>query len=561
WIPLTWLSLMLDFQFGGLSPVPFHVTNLLFHLANTLLLFAFLRRATGDLWRPALAAALFALHPLRVESVAWVTERKDVLSAFFALLALFVYVGDGFGHVVGGRDKHWPRLALVGLLMVLSLWAKPMLITLPCVLLLLDAWPLRRAGLPTSAPDGWTFGEPNPPWWAWRWRPYLEKLPLLAVSLAFAVVALLTQTNTGAVRTDGTYTPAARLANALVSYCRYLGKHFWFGNLAVPYPYPPAWPATIVIGAAALLLAITLAALLLYRPRPFLAVGWFWFLGTLLPVIGVIQSGDQSMADRFTYFPSIGLCIAAAWLLPNRLGATALARRVTAAAAATVLVALAVFTYRQVDHWRNSEALFTRAVTVTAGNCFAHDALAKVLDGKGDHAGAFKHFRESININPNFFDPHFNLGVALMRANNHREAAEQFDIASQLRPTSVDAHGNFGLALANLNQFDRAIRQYQQAISLSPPGAASPRLHGNLANALLLRGDPARAIEHYRIALAAQPDNADLRGRLGLALASIGRFDDALRELATALAKKPDDPVLRQMLDRVREAKRQSGGP
>lgn len=563
WIPVTWLSLMLDHQIGGLSPVTFHVTNLLLHLANAAVLFLFLRRAAGGVWRPALAAALFALHPLRVESVAWVTERKDVLSGLFALLALWVYVGprraNDLAAELPGEERRPSagRLAGVAGLMVLSLWSKPMLITLPCVLLLLDAWPLRRAGLPTWNRGGEAAkAGASEPWWAWRWRPYLEKLPLLALAAVFAGVTVFTQSYTGAVRSGDLYTPATRLANAAVSYCRYLGKHFWFGKLAVPYPYPPAWPGNVVACAAGLLLVITILAVLLYRSRPFLLVGWLWFLGTLVPVIGVIQSGDQSMADRFTYFPSIGLCIAAAWLMPDRLGATPRSRAVTGALAAAALGALALFSFRQVDHWRDSIALYTRAVNVTRGNFTAHDALARALDSKGDHAGAMDHFRQAIAINPYYFDGHFNLGVALIRERLFDEASVHLNIASQIRPESIDAHNNFGFALVNIGQFDRAIRQYEQAIAIKPPGSA--RLRGNLANAYLMRGQPDRAIEHYEAALAETPQNADLRARLGAALASLGRFDDALRELNAAQAAKPDDPTIRQILETVKAAQRQA---
>lgn len=408
WHPLTWLSYMLDVQLFGVDPGWHHRVNLVFHAANGVLLFAFLRSATGSLWRSALVAALFVAHPLHVESVAWISERKDVLSAFFWLLAMLAYAG---------YVRHpglWRYLA-VAAAFVLGLMAKPMVVTLPFALLLLDVWPLRR-------------------------RPALvEKLPLFALSALSCAATWVAQARSGAVRGTQWLTVAVRVENAVVSYAAYLGKTVWPSSLAALYPHPGYQPGGIPAGqialAAAVLVAITGVAILLRRSVPAIAVGWCWYLGTLVPVIGLVQVGQQSMADRYTYVPLIGIFCAVVW------GLAALAARVrhgriaAGAVASAAVIACAVTARHQAGYWQDSIALFDHAAHVTEGNWLAWKNLGAALYESGRMPEALAAFQEEARIDPSDPDGWFNLGMTYGELERHAESAAAFEQALRLDPS------------------------------------------------------------------------------------------------------------------------------
>jgi tetratricopeptide (TPR) repeat protein len=386
WHPLTLLSHLLDCQLFGLDAAGHHATSLLLHLANVLLLFAVLRQLTGAVWRSAAVAALFAVHPAHVESVAWVAERKDVLSALFWLLAMGAY----------GRYARRPALGRylwVVLAMALGLAAKPMVVTLPFALLLLDVWPLERLGL------------------GWR-RLAMEKLPLLALSAASSLVTLRYQRTSLAPL--GLDPWSLRLANAAVSYAAYLGKLLLPGNLAVFYPIPLAIPAWKVAGAAALLAVITTLAVRSARKSPWLLVGWLWFLGTLVPVIGLVQVGRQAMADRYTYIPSIGLFVAIVWGIAELIGERRIvSTTILAMAVAAAIALLAMGTWMQIGYWRDSVALYRHALAVTRDNYVAHVGLAKALTARRNWTGAAEQYRAALALRPGLTEAQAGLEAVL----------------------------------------------------------------------------------------------------------------------------------------------------
>ncbi|MEO6196456.1 MAG: hypothetical protein ABIS20_25835 [Thermoanaerobaculia bacterium] len=386
WHPLTLLSHQLDCQLFGLDPAGHHATSLLLHLANTLLLFAVLRGMTGAVWRSAAVAALFAVHPAHVESVAWVAERKDVLSALFWILAMAAWTSYA-------RRPSPGRYLLVALMMLLGLMAKPMVVTLPFALLLLDVWPLERRGL------GWK-------------RLIAEKLPLLALSAAASLVTLRYQ-RTSLAPLD--LVPwSVRLANAAVAYASYLGKLLLPRNLAVFYPIPLAIPAWQVAAATALLAALTALATWKARRAPWLLVGWLWFLGTLVPVIGLVQVGRQAMADRYTYLPSIGLFVAIVWGIAWGIAALARERRaILATASAAAILALAVGTWKQAGTWHDSVALYRHALAVTRGNYVAHVGLAKALTAERNLEGAEEEYRAALALRPRLIEARAGLEAIL----------------------------------------------------------------------------------------------------------------------------------------------------
>ena len=495
WHPLTWLSHMLDVQLYGANPAGHHATNLLLHVANVVVLLLVLVRTTGALWPSAAVAALFALHPLRVESVAWVAERKDLLSGLFGLTTIWAYA----------RYAERPdpgRYALVALSLALGLMAKPMLVTLPLVLLLLDRWPLRRG---TSL------------------RLVVEKLPLLALAAAAGVMEMVAAQRAGAVGHLARFPLEARLANALVSYARYLGKTLWPSRLAVFYPYPSAWPAWQLAGAAVLLAAVTTVAIVHMRRRPYLLVGWLWFLGMLFPVSGVVQAGSQAMADRFTYLPLIGLFVMAAWGGRDLLARWPVPPPALEACALALLLALGCTTWRQVGYWHDSTRLFTHALEVTSANWLAHNNLGDALAREGKLEEATRHFAESVRLEPSNPDAHYNLGVALHRQGRPAEATPHYREALRLAPDYPNAHNNLGVALLDGGEVEQAIDELQQAFLLRQDAGT----HFNLGLALATRGRTDEAIEHYREAVRLKPDFGAARQHLADALALQPKADEA----------------------------------
>ncbi|HSQ31265.1 MAG TPA: tetratricopeptide repeat protein [Gemmatimonadaceae bacterium] len=491
WHPMTWLSHMLDVQLYGFNAGPHHLTNVVLHAVSSVLLFAVLFRMTGAPWRSAAVGALFALHPLHVESVAWIAERKDVLSAFFWILTLWAYVA----YV---RTPRPSRFVLVIVAFVLGLMAKPMVVTLPFALLLLDVWPLRRLEL----------GER----WRSTARPLVrEKLPLLALSLASSVITFVVQRQGGTVASSARLPLGERLGNALIAYVAYLGKTFWPLHLAAYYPYPATLPAATLLVSVLLLLAISTGALLLARSRPYLIVGWLWYLGTLVPAIGIVQVGTQAMADRYTYIPLIGISIMLAWGLSDLLSERPRLRIPTAAVAAAALVACAIATRLQVRYWASSEALWKHALAVTTDNYAAHTYYGNALASRGNLDSAIIEYDEAIRIRPGYPEAHNNLGPALAQKGRVNEAIEQFTQAIRLRPNYADAYNNLGVALASQGKFEAAINQYSEALRLDPDDASA---RANLGLALQGAGRTADAVRELELALQMNPNNADARNAL-----------------------------------------------
>jgi Tfp pilus assembly protein PilF len=534
WHPLTWLSHMLDSQLFGLNAGGHLFVNALIHTANTLLLFLFLKRVTGARWRSAIVAALFALHPLHVESVAWAAERKDTLSTFFGLLCLLAYAR----YV---KKPSPAKYALVAVWLALGLMAKPMLVSWPFLLLLLDYWPFRR--LEWRSADGIKRFTKS-------WLPLLrEKLPLFCLVAASMFVTYIVQAHGGAVVGLIAEPLSWRLANSLVSYAKYFLLTFWPEGLAIYYPSSqytaPAWQ-----WSAALILLGTVTALALRsaRERSYLIVGWLWFLGTLVPVIGFVRVGDQAMADRYTYIPLIGLLIALVFGLADLASTWRLGRISVATVSAATIVLLASLTTRQISRWRDSETLFTYVLSVTSDNAVAQNNLGSVLGQRGKHTEAIPHFAEAVRIRPHYFDALENLGMALREQGKAAEAVGFFERALRVKPDSTRTHWQLGLALEDQGKNDDAMQQFYEAVKLTPQDSG---MRTNFGLKLANRGQLAEATEQLNEALRLDPNSTEAHNNLGLVLFAFGKEEEGLREFSAALRLKPDSAVARANLERA----------
>ncbi len=512
WHPLTWLSHMLDVELFGPEPGKQHGVNLLFHAVNTVFLFWILWRMTGAVWPSAAVAALFGLHPLHVESVAWVAERKDVLSTFFWLLTMWVYqrfvTSPGRG-----------RYLLTLLAFALGLMAKPMLVTLPLVLLLLDYWPLGR---PLSS---------------WR-RLLLEKLPFLALSGLSSVATVLAQGAGEAIITMQSAPLGLRVGNALVAYVSYMAKTLWPRELAVYYPHPGEISLAAAAGAGVLLAGITFAVLRAERRRSYLPVGWLWFVGTLVPVIGLVQVGEQAMADRYTYVPLIGLFLIVAWGARDWVLHWELPEWVVGAAGAIGLGALACQTFIQVGYWKNSETLFQHTLAVTRENSMAHTALANGLFHQDRWEEAVSHYQRALKIDPEYARAHYNLGVALARQGQPETSITHYAEAARLKPHHANYQVGYATALHRLGRVEEAIEHYGAALRIDP------RQHdalNNLGVAHMARGELEEAVDAYEQVLQIQPANASAQYNLGYALYLQGQYRSSVEHFEEALRLAPDD--------------------
>ena len=427
WHPLTWLSLMLDAEWCGRGPAGPHFTNLLFHTANSVLLFLLLRRLTATTWRSALVAALFALHPLHVESVAWVAERKDVLCAFFGLLSLWAYAGYAERQSVPDSRPSPLNYFLALVFFALSLMSKPMLVTLPLVMLLLDYWPLKRIANFEIL--------------------LLEKIPFFALSAASCIVTFIVQQKGGAVAALVKVPMTSRVENAMVSIARYLGKTFCPVPLAIPYPLPGHWQVLPVLLAFALFAGLCAAAVCFRKKLPFAFTGWFWFAGTLVPVIGLVQVGNAAMADRYTYLPLIGMFIVLVWGAGEAVVKWRLSHPVVAAIALLLLLAAAWRTREQIGYWQDSGTLFTHTLAVTENNYAAENNLGTWLSANGQIAGSVECFRRSLEIEPHGSEALFNLGNASAKLGNWDEATNYYRRALEIAPAQADFLANLGVAL------------------------------------------------------------------------------------------------------------------
>ncbi len=508
WHPLTWISHMLDCELYGLDPGGHHFTNLLIHLATTLLLFLVLERMTGDLWPSAFVAALFALHPLHVESVAWVAERKDVLSTFFCVLTMGSYV----------RYAERPginRYLLVLLSFVLGLMAKPMLVTLPFVLLLLDYWPLGRFQFVQPSGNSHAQAQKSVRPDNHRssfFRLVLEKLPFFALAAVSSIVAFLAQEHGGALRALNLFPIEVRMANAVISYASYIGKMIWPLHLAVFYPHPGMLPLWQVIGAGLFLVSTSVLVIRAAHRSPYLGVGWLWYLGTLVPVIGLVQVGDHAMADRYTYMPLIGLFIMIAWGSCDISKRWRYRRLLLPVSAGVLLCASMISTGFQLRYWQNSTTLFEHALDVTAANTLAHTNLGVVFAGQGKLDEAVAHYTQALRI----------------------------------KPDHLEARINMGAALAAQGKLDEAVAHYSNALHIKPDFAGA---HYNLGNALVAQGKITDAITHFYEALRIKPNDAEVHNNLGIVLAKQGKTEEAITHFCEALRIKPGYTLARKNLE------------
>ena len=539
WHPLTWIAHMVDYAAFGAAPGGHHAVNVLWHALNAALAFLALRRLTGAFWTSALCAALFAWHPLRAESVAWVSERKDVLSAFFFLLTLWLYAGYA-RRADGDRLPRKACYVLALLSCALGLLCKAMLVTLPFVLLLLDFWPLCRLpiGGATVAPD--EADEPRGVAGLLR-----EKLPFFALSGAAALATYLAQDTAGA--TFSAIPLELRLGNAAISVARYLGKFFWPFGLSVMYPYPASWPATAVAAALLLIVGTTAVTAWQARRRPWLVVGWLWFLGMLVPVIGLVQVGVQAMADRYTYLPILGLQIALLWTVRDAARSDA-QQKLACGACAVVLLLSVLRTWQQVGVWQSSVTLFEHATAVTENNYLAYSNLGMALASKDRFAEAEQSFRRVLEIDPPHFPAktmwendymiRYALGVTLLKQNRFDEAGEQFSRVLERMPDYIDVNNHYGVILAMQGRLDEARTRFETALRYNPGSAPA---YANLARLDLIQGHVDAAIAGYRRSLELEPGDATTHCSLAAALQAKGLAAEAAsqREAAGRIAGSP----------------------
>ncbi len=554
WHPLTWVSHMCDVEAYGLRPGGHHLTNLLLHLANTLALWFVLWRMTSRLWASAAVAAFFAVHPLHVESVAWVAERKDVLSTLFFLLsigayALYAQASAEGPEAASGAVQPAPRriagragLYIAALLLfALGLMCKPMLVTLPFVLCLLDWWPLRRVSVP-FAPSKSVPGL------------LVEKIPFLLLSILSCVATYLAQAGSHSVTAGLPF--RLRAANAVVSYLKYIGKTFWPSNLAVFYPHPdtryglpatagyPAseqWPWGLVLLGALLLAGISCVALWRARRWPWLFTGWFWYLGTLVPVIGLVQVGMQAMADRYMYIPSIGLFIAIVWGALELLPASQRTRTTLSAAAVALVICCAVITHRQTLYWHDNLSLFEHALAVTRHNAFAECNVGEELARRGQPDQAQKHFRAAQLADPRNPLAYMDLGIAFELEGKVDQAVPQYEAVVRLRPWSQSARLTLAGVLNRLGRKDEALAQYAQVLQLNPD---QPAVRYEVASILAAQNHLPEAVAQLQRVVELQPDFTAAWVEWGTLLASRGRFAEAQAPLRQATALSPTNAAL-----------------
>jgi protein O-mannosyl-transferase len=579
WHPMTWLSHMLDFEIYGGDPSGHHLTNLLLHIANTLLLLGVLSKMTGALWRSGLVATLFALHPLNVESVAWVAERKNVLSTFFWLLTMWAYVDYSQKKTVGAY-------LLVIFFLMLGLMAKPMLVTLPFVLILLDFWPLKRWGWQNTGSEKSSGIK----------TVLLEKIPLFLLVVGASITTYIAQKNWDAMRSTELRSLYSALTNAVVSYIQYLEKFFFPVKLSVFYPHPgdslPAWKAIVYLGA---LVVITTSVLRTVRQAPYLAVGWFWYLGTLVPVIGIVQVGEQAMADRYMYIPLIGVFMAIAWGLPELMKRKVQQNRMLLMVG-TLIILLITLTWVQVSYWKNSRALFEHAISINNSKApsfvIAHNNLGHAMALKGQYEDAVIQYRQAIKINPHFAPVHNNLGVTLNELHRYDEAIKSFqqainiksdyaeahnnlanglrkkgkvkqaifyyDKAIRLKSDYAEAHFNLGILLSQQDRDEEAVTQYRRALQIKPDFILA---HDNLASLLSRQGDFEGAVSHYQQAINLDPGFSKAHNNLGSTLAGQGRLEEAVIHFEQAIVIDPDYMDAQNNLELARSLVEKNKGP
>ena len=533
WFPITWLSHMLDYQLYDSNPKGHHLTNLFFHIASTLILFIVLLRMTGAIWQSGFVATLFALHPFNVESVAWVAERKNVLSTFFWLLTMWAYI-----HYV---DKpNVKRYGLIALFFTLGLLSKPMLITLPFVLLMMDYWPLNRLAFGKDKVHNEITGGCRDTKFN-IWFLVREKIPLFLLAAGSGIATFVDQKSGGALQAMEIYSLSARLTNAMVSYMEYLIKTMWPEGLAVFYSHPGNTLATwkgLLCGIV--LVAISAVSVRFIRRSPYFAFGWFWYLGTLVPVIQIVQTGGHRMADRYAYVPLIGIFITIAWGLPELMAKWRHREKILIILAGIFIPTLMAVTWNQVSHWKNSITIFKHAINVTdkvyPDFALPHNNMGLALHDEQRTGEAISHYKIAIKLNPDYAPAHYNLGIALSFERKTEEAISHYKSAIKFKPDFVDAHINLGNSLLAGSKTDEAISHYKMAIKLK---SSSVDAHYNLGNALLNIGKTGEAISHYKMSIKFKSDFAAAHNNLGSALLAEQKTEEAVSHYRKALKLKP----------------------
>ena len=522
WIPVTFLSHILTAELFGMNPSAHHLVNVVLHALNTVLLFWVLRRMTRDLWPSAFVAVLFAIHPLHVESVAWVSERKDVLSTLFFLLTIGAYVRY--------TERPIPsRYVLVGLLFALGLMSKPMLVTLPFVLLLLDYWPLGRLHL-VGPRDNQKIINPS--------FLIIEKLPLFVLSAAIAIGTLHLHYKGGTIASLESLPFGVRVAHALVSYFNYIKQMIWPKNLAIFYPHPgDSLALSQVVVAGVTLTIILILVLWLIKTRPYLAVGWFWYLGTLIPVIGLLQAGAQAMADRYTYIPLIGLFIMIGWGGQDLIARWRYRNLLLKVSAAIVFSGLIICASMQLRYWRNSITLFEHALQIADKNFIAHYNLGLGYLESGNLEEAVQQFQATLRLDPDAYDSHNELGVILYEQKKFEEAKIQFLKSLQIKPGYLKAQNNLALLTADQGEIEESMSYFTRALEAAPD---SPVIHNSMGMVLHVQGRNNEAIDHFSHAVRINPNSAVIRSNLARSLYAQGRTEEALSHYAKAVQISPD---------------------
>jgi len=526
WHPLTWLSHMADWSLFGDNASGHHLVSLFFHLGSVILLFLFFHKTTENIWASAFAAAFFAVHPLRVESVAWAAERKDVLSMFFGMGSLYVYALYCKKAVIS-------KYLLCLLLFVLSLMSKPLFVTLPFALLLLDYWPFRRWPCVSNTQSIQMDVRS-------AWALVLEKIPFLILSFIFSAIVFLTQKDVGAMSTVEQLPLAERLSNAIVSYAAYLGKILWPTNLAVFYPYAFSIPQWKFILSGFFLILITAIAICFFKKMPYLFVGWFWYLGSFVPLIGLVQVGEQSMADRHTYLPSIGIALMLSWSVLYMVQSGKIRGSLAFSAGVAVVAVFAALTWIQCGYWKNSAMLFGHAVRVTTDNYLAHNNLAFYLNKKGKLEEAVFHASEAIRIKPQYALAYKNRGFAYTKRGNFYAAIKDLSKSISLQPADAEKFNLRAICYSETSKFDLAVKDYNKAIQLKPDYAEAYYNRANVyANTQI--NQCGLAIRDYNEAIRLKPDYADALNNRGICYERLGQYHLAVADYSDAIRLQRDN--------------------
>jgi tetratricopeptide (TPR) repeat protein len=516
WHPLTWLSLMFDYQLYGLNAGGYHLTNLILHILSTLLLFWLFCRMTGAVWKSAFVAALFALHPMHVESVAWISERKDVLSAFFWMLTLCLYV-------YYTEKPFIRRYLLVVFSFVCALMSKPIVVTLPVIMILLDYWPLKR------------FESKKNNLILWQLK---EKIPFFVLSAIFSIITLLAQYNPSIERLAFPLT--SRIANAPVSFVTYLGKTFWPHDLAVFYPFSDQLPIWQVLGATLLIIVISSAVIVMVKRLPYLFVGWIWYAITISPVIGIIQVGDFAMADRYHYLPSIGIAVMLAWGIPSLIQSEDIRKKILFPAAIAFLTVMSILTWQQCRYWENTIELFKHTLQVTKDNDLAHNNIAYALAEKGKIKEAIDHYSKAISLKPYDVNIYSNRGNAYVKLGQHQQAVEDYNEAIRLKPDYAPAYINRGNAYTELGQYQMAIEDFNKALHLKPDYADT--IYNNIGDVYNKLGQYQFAINNFSKAIHLNHVYIKAYNNRATTYGKLGQYQRAIEDYNEVIRLKPDYP-------------------